>query len=387
LLGTEPVLFANWRSQGILKGCVELGECNVVSVLEHHHRVSLRLGRRREDGARYRKLLSNLIGLKPGDLMSTSEHIAPFNVADSVSALVPLDNRQYPRGFFPPAASLPRRRANIFAQGKRKASALLLPPTSFAPLDALNLPENHRVNLKHAAEGHGQSYAHQLCAVMETMTDHWQLGSSRRPRVRVWPLEAVARDILLELLDNRDPEIMALLFDPALRAEVASRLNGVFCAWGEHHGSFLFWGCRNQRVVRMIEKDGRFHGDGFAIPIEPDAVAAALRSQSIQPGVYLSLLMVCYLPNIAVCGGPKQDRYLRRMISVTNDLLELSRAPHLSEAGYMSFDPALLSARARPERGLHPFGIGLDLMRKGVERRLALEALATLDVPSHLRKT
>ena len=374
----------------------------MTSVLEHHRKLSRDLGVRSDLGGQYRTGLAQRIGLRPGHIVSTAEHIAPFNVADSASfllpqmllgsegapvihllggALVPLDNRQYPRGFFAPGPTLPRHRANLFPQTLRKASPLLLPPVSFSPLDRLGLPDGVTAALEASAGAEHGNYAEQLCAAREVMTAAWRLQSPRQPVVKVWPLEAVAADLLISLLDVRAAAVMALLFDTRLRAELALRLSGVFCAWGENHGSFLFWGCRNHRLVRLFEHDQILQGDGIAVPIQPDTVAAALAAGTIRPGVYLSMMLVSYLPDVPVSGGPKQDHYLRKMIAVTNDLLGMARSPDLSTVGYMTIDATQLPvAGTQPAGTLQPYGIGLDIMMRGVARDVALNRLAALPV-------
>ncbi|MEI2385866.1 hypothetical protein [Breoghania sp. JC706] len=397
------------------------------SVFSHHLDLRKRLLARAEDGAAYREIVREIVGLRAGDIVSTAEHLAPFNVADSVSfvlpqmaiatirpvaelrairilggALVPLDNRQYPRGFFRPGDVVSRKRHNLFPQALRKASSLLLPPVSLGDHPDLEaLFEEHGYLRPCFAGSEVQTYAHQMASVMEAIARSWRIGDDdARLDLRVTPLESAAARMLVALIEIGDRALWRLLFEPEVRARLRAGLHGVLCAWGDDHGSFLFWGVEGRRLVRLEERGGALEGGSLRIALTPEDIGCSLRCGRIWPGVYLSLLALSYLPNLAVSGGRKQDHYYRRMIVVTNAVLGLERPQDLSLVGYMTIDPCMFpakdpvagsafgDAKTGGEGGsLRPFGTGLDLARRGLNLPAAVKIMRSTAIARDIGAT
>lgn len=372
------------------------------SALHYHAAVRAQLSALPVGCEDYRQRLFKIANIPAQSLVSTAEHVAPFNVADAVSfvlpqilvnsvvpenerrpvvilggALVPLDNRHYPRGFIEPHQVRSQARYNLFSQTQRKTAALLQPPLQVATGSNLQLLlREHSFLTPCFSKSECESYADQIARAMEAMVLKWDLRVGENSPLLVRPLEAVARRFLLTLLDSEDPIISAILFDESVRHELKAKLHGVFCAWGEAHGSFLFWGARRRRTVRLIELSGRLVGDDIDVPIRATELAAALRNGDLWPGVFLSLLAVSYLPGVPVSGGPKQNHYYRKMIEALNSSLALRRPTALSVLGYMAVAPEVMPGRFTAER-LAKTGTGLDLVRRGLDLSRTLEIMQT----------
>jgi hypothetical protein len=327
--------------------------------LELHQHLFDQLSRRGAEGRVYRRLLEEILGFPVENvLISTAEHTAPFNRAHTVSfllpqlilqqaglkprapililaaSLIPLDNEHYPRGFL-----LPQGRFNLFPCRQRKKSPALLPPAKAlektgAPAFFSRYPWLRRVFQEERSH---TSYARQISGCMEGMAQQW-FPEAPPGNVRVRPLEEVARQMLIRLLEADDALLGQLLFDNRIRGLVARDLLGIFCAWGQTQGSFYFWGAQDAGVARLREENGHLLGASWRIPLEKDSLLDFLRAGRLWPGVFLSLLMVSFFPNLPISGGPKQLHYYRLMIWAANRLDCAPREERLAGYGYMILD-------------------------------------------------
>lgn len=334
-----------------------------MTALECHLQLFDELCRRPWGGQQYRTLLQEIIGFPCSDvIISTSEHLAPFNSLASISfllpqmaiqrsalrppktivvlagSLIPLDNADYPRGFVLPAGARPDR-FNLFPRRLLKMCPALLSSIKLSDLSEASAFFNRYPWLERifADDVSFPSYAYQMGACMEKLAGHW-LQPNAPNSLRVLPLEDVARQILIRLLESRDPIIERLLFNEHTRACLFRKLHGVFCAWGNTQGSFLFWAAEGGRLIRLREECGELVGMKTRVRLQSHSLLQALRSEQLWPGVFLSLLCVSYLPNLPIAGGPKQLHYFQAMILAVNDLLVSHQETSLSQFGYNSVD-------------------------------------------------
>lgn len=372
------------------------------SALAHH--VDVRRGLRCRDarGTAYREALERALGMTLDNvIVSTAEHIAPFNVADTVSfllpqlvlnalrpesacrvlvlggALVPLDNRQLPRGFVLPTRSRERRAFQLLPQHVRKRSVVLQPAVTSTALRPGAAEFFGRFPWLHEAFAAAppDGYAGQMSRCMEHMVRRWGFEGTAG-RVSVRPLEDIARAMLLDLLEREDELTCRLLFDRVVVARLKDDLHGLFCAWGHQHGSFLFWEARSDGSVGRMQLAGdRLVGEGIEVPLASEPLHAAVAARRLWPGVFVSLCLVSMLPGIPVSGGPKQMRYYRRMLDVASRLLDRPMDTELCLYGYMCLDPAEL----RPAHDAVPVargGTGLDLVERPADAEFLRAQLA-----------
>jgi hypothetical protein len=377
------------------------------SVLEYQIALSRELVSRDKEGSEYRTLLEDVLGFSTeGTVISTSEHVAPFNRAHTVSfvlpqlacqatglgehcsvlimagSLIPLDNSHYPRGFFLPDGREWNHRFNLYPSSMNKMVPLLLPPAKVASSRKTDKSFSSYLWLGPVLTQTAQyeTLANQLAACMETISTRWFSGANKTV-LRVKPLEEVASSVLIRLLENSDPIIHSILFDSKTRHEIAERLHGVFCAWGNRQGSFLFWATENSHVVRLREEDGYLVGGAaIRVPFEVPDILQGLRTRSLMPGVFLALLAISYLPNLPISGGPKQLHYYRRMIEALNAGVRQRRPLSLSALGYMTFDPTALQLRLEEPRHLTDFGTGLELSSSDLDVDFLFSQLSRTEV-------
>src|SRR4051812_26301977 len=128
-----------------------------MSAIDYHLRLSHELSFRASAGTTYRATLEGVLGFSTdGMLISTSEHVAPFNRTHTLSfllphmalqaarlrgpatililagSLIPLDNSHYPRGFMLPEGARWNHRFNLYPSRMNKAVPLMLPPVNGA---------------------------------------------------------------------------------------------------------------------------------------------------------------------------------------------------------------------------------------------------------------
>lgn len=376
-------------------------------LLDYQLQISQALSDRTRLGESYRAVLEEILGSSTdATVISTSEHVAPFNRAHTVSfvwpqlglqmagmrapftvlilagSIIPLDNSHYPRGFLLPKGAQPTWRFNLYPSSLNKAVPLLLSAANGDARDRSDRFFQAYSWLKPTLNGGGgfATLADQLAGCMEAISSRWFDGAASG-RVRVRPLEAVARQVILRLIEDDDQVVHSILFDSKVRNEIKRRLHGVFCAWGDRQGSFLFWGSRDSRVVRLQEHEGCLVGSGdIRIPLQQSDLVQRLRDGQLWPGVFLSLMAVSYLPNLPISGGPKQLSYYRQMIEALNLTVREKRGRNLSQLGYMNFDPGGIYLRREENDHVPEFGTGLALSDRDLDTDFQLDQLRRTQV-------
>jgi len=401
MISNESGEMRSSRVDAPLPGPQVIGE----SGLLHHLDLYDRLADRRRESAGYRAHLEEVLGFSLQEaVISTSEHAAPFNFASSVSyalpqwaiqraglrpparivitvaTLVPFDNRHYPRGFVQDGAP----RLNLFPNRVMKSCPMLQPPVDLEARVEIRketvpfLAKYPWLRPLLTGSVPFQDAADQMCAVMEAMAAKWFPAAPNPVTVR--SMEEVARRMLVRLIASRDPWLDRMLFDPSVRSLIAQRLMGTVCAWGAHHGSFLFWNRRGERLGRFVEEDRCLVDGDTRVPLTREAILNGLLTRSILPGVFLSLLVISYLPGLAVAGGPKQPDYYRVMIQAANEVGGLTRGEELSTYGYWCVDMSRLTPNRAATRQIPKDGAGLSLTDGTCDAEWLCEQLAQIPV-------
>lgn len=361
-----------------------------VSALQHHLSLHDKLSDRKGESGYYRSLLEDALGVSLDHaVISTAEHAAPFNLAHSVSyalpqlaiqaaklrsparvvilvaSLVPFDNRHHPRGFLIEGGG----RFHLFPKRIEKTCSFLQAPVDVSSREdaAAFFSRFPWLRPLLTQSPRFSDAARQISAIMEAIASKWSpLAADGLVTIR--PFEEVARGMLIRLLEANDPWLCRLFFDAKTRRSIADSLSGTFCAWGEHHGSFLFWHCREGKPRRLVEENGKLINAEVSIPITRDSLLDALRARSIVPGVFLCLMVTSYLPGLAVAGGPKQPAYYRDMIRAANGVdAKVFRSEDISVYGYWCVDMTLVSPNANSGGNIPALGAGLWLTEKSCE--------------------
>ena len=274
----------------------------------------------------YKKLLQNELKITNLDhcIFSTAEHLAPFNTKNTVSflipqlllqhynivekkdiiilagSLIPLDNIDYPRGFF--LIDEKKKALNLFSQ-KYKKSCVLLNKSLFYT-DIMDKGKDYFFNeydyLKKIFQHKYENFAVQQAVIMQKIVQKWSFESGN---VYVKPLEFVARNILIKLLEEDDVYIK-ILFNNLTFFKIETY--NVFCSWTKNKGTFLFWEVTGNQITRIVYSNKKFIGKKLQFSNNMKEILNLLKENKILPSVSLSLFIVSWLPNISVAGGHRQ---------------------------------------------------------------------------------
>lgn len=360
--------------------------------MQLHQTVRDELSSREYASPVYIKYLEDALGISLKDtLVSTAEHLAPFNSITSISfllpqlllntdtfddkksicilaaSLVPLDNIDYPRGFFLPGHNEPEKKINLFPYRLRKAAPLLLPPVTAknSELDLISA-WNESVARVFSADRNFRSYAEQMAEAMSIMGLSW-FGALNQKQLIVRALEDVARKLILQLLTDRDDYLCALLFNQEIRSHVYNRLKHVYCAWGDVQGSFLFWSTKNHQTRSLSWSDGCLQNDFFELYLDAEQVYTDLQQQKIVPSVFLSLFVTSYLAGLPIAGGGYAFHYFPKMIEALNEAFGSRRPLSLPVFAYNASDFSQFKLNDIAETRLPSYGTGLSLAKSPLD--------------------
>jgi len=203
--------------------------------------------------------------------------------------------------------------------------------------------------------------------------------------------EAVVSECVALHVEDPASPVFALLFDPEVRdafLRAKQRLVADPTNLTVNNASpDFFWlrkGTRLHQVALVGEGAGaqwtvETNGAPLPVPMEPAAVAAALRAGVLYADRILAYLVRCLLPGVVAVGGTSQQDYvaLYRRMFVTAD----AEAPFLDRSDLDRIrQPGHSVAGGRPL--LEPYGESLELIRHlGPQTRLADLDEAYLDRP------
>lgn len=325
----------------------------------------------------YRAILENELGLLnlTDYIFSTAEHLAPFNNINSTSfilpqfllqdlnylakkdivimagSLIPLDNFDYPRGFYYPDNN--KKAFNLFPQKQKKDIVLLTENITYSELTNKNkniffeefnfLKTNFTKKYK--------NFAMQQIDIMQNIIKNWNLDSGE---VLIYSLEDVVKKILIKLLKQRDKNIEILFKN----LDEFNRLTfNIFCAYNGTKGTILFWEIIDKKLYRLKFENNIFKGKNISFNLfDYEKIINLLEKNIILPNVVLSLFIVSYLPNIPISGGHRQYWYWRFMIKAFDIIFKNSDKSYLSQYGYNLLDFSQYSK-------LSKYGTGLELTK------------------------
>lgn len=165
----------------------------------------------------------------------------------------------------------------------------------------------------------------------------WQLVFPSAPQLIYIPLEDLIGRIITDVIAVEKNHILHWLFfsSPGWRL-LEKYFYGLKGAFGENHGTFLFWGVddfgRRLRFVRqgLRIKDKRY----FSLALQPVAVAESLQKSRIYPASLTCFLVLLYY-RLTCLGGFNQVNWLtdikRKFIELLLELRQRTLAESLSQ--------------------------------------------------------
>jgi len=307
----------------------------------------------RVDANRYTNYLKDELEISNMDdcIFSTAEHIATFNIKNTVSFLLPqlllqhfkilkkrnivilggslvsLDNMDYPRGFY--LIDDKKRAFNLFSQKQKKTTTLLNDQLAYENIQDKNRDIFFKKFefLKKEFQIYHKDFAHQQSEIMKNIIQKWSFDSGD---IYIKPLEYVSKNILIKLLETNDNSI-SLLFN---NIEIFKQdTYNIFCSWTETKGTFLFWEVEEKRLNRIIYNDKKFIGKNLKFTANSTEILKLLKHNKILPSVSLSLFIVSWLPNIPIAGGHRQYWYWQYMIESFDKIFKTK-----SKKNYLNLD-------------------------------------------------
>ncbi len=335
----------------------------------------------------YRVTMEQVLGTSTKNtLLSTAEHIGPFNTRGQTSfvipqlclseispdpveilllpaAMVPLDNSAYPRGFMLPSFD-GRDRINLFSGKSRHCSPSLLPALAASETSAfrrLNQLAPWLCGIFSEPAGY-RSYAHQLAACMEVLVKQWA-QPVRHPRVQVRVSETIEQAILIALLKLKDPLLCSILFDRNERNTLYRELRRNSAESISDPSGFLVAYNHQGRCETLSERlEDWWESPHSRFPIERGALVEGLEKGILWPKPLLSMMILSYLPNIPVCGGNRQKAYYASLLRSLNTITGMNRCDTLNVHGYWHAEIDYSAFSVWPEGGQPPpYGTGLAL--------------------------
>ncbi|HVW66772.1 MAG TPA: hypothetical protein VHA78_03495 [Candidatus Peribacteraceae bacterium] len=142
-------------------------------------------------------------------------------------------------------------------------------------------------------------------------------------------IETIVTEMLLRLhLTDASSLMYKILFDPAYRALVVEHFDGIPGAFSieKQWGTYMFWGLddRQHRLRLSLSADNALctHDHSICIPLQPEAIAQALRDKKIYPSMMLCYLMVSFYYGMKCLGGFSQVHDLTLMKGAWSKVLE-----------------------------------------------------------------
>ena len=353
----------------------------------------------RVDANRYTNYLKDELEISNMDdcIFSTAEHIATFNIKNTVSFLLPqlllqhfkilkkrnivilggslvsLDNMDYPRGFY--LIDDKKRAFNLFSQKQKKTTTLLNDQLAYENIQDKNRDIFFKKFefLKKEFQIYHKDFAHQQSEIMKNIIQKWSFDSGD---IYIKPLEYVSKNILIKLLETNDNSI-SLLFN---NIEIFKQdTYNIFCSWTETKGTFLFWEVEEKRLNRIIYNDKKFIGKNLKFTANSTEILKLLKHNKILPSVSLSLFIVSWLPNIPIAGGHRQYWYWQYMIESFDKIFKTKSKKKLSQFGYNQLNFSELDI-------LSNYGTGLDLAINNIDKKRLFKDVFDLSVYESDRK-
>lgn len=327
--------------------------------LEVYKDLRRRLIRRESPRNVYLAMLESVLGRSTdGAVVSTAEHVGFFNRRGHITfalpqlclsaasrepvdlmflttAAIPLSNRAYPKGILLPSSDGVDR-VNLFTNNDKSKSPLFLDTIQRFDTDALRrmTPAGHWLQTSLLRNAEKSSYAEQLAACMEDMLRKW-IPSDLVGEVEVHVSERIEVALLAALMRQGDSLLETLLFSRELRCDLGCLLNNLA---GENNNSFLgvmLRYNRNGTLEPLVERiPGIWEGKDYVCEANLQCVLHELEAGNLWPSPVLSMLLLSYLPNLPINGGPNQSRYYARTLSSMNSLFGLNRSAELNVHGY-----------------------------------------------------
>ncbi|MFA6491069.1 MAG: hypothetical protein WCT43_04270, partial [Candidatus Magasanikbacteria bacterium] len=129
--------------------------------------------------------------------------------------------------------------------------------------------------------------------------------------------EEIVKNLILQHHLNKKTAIFELMFNKKTLSSFRKNFNGIAGAFfeAENKGTFLFWGLKNGKRVRLFLEDEKLISNDYNlnIPLTPNGVAEALNNNQIMPSMALTYIVISFYYGVTCGGGFSQVNYLAEL--------------------------------------------------------------------------
>lgn len=328
------------------------------------------------------EVLSIRSQLKENFTVSTAEHHGPFvhpffvhanllaatlpveNIISLAVGNVSLNNSSYPRGIFFRDAGGVQSKISFFRSSERHVSVFQSRPIRepdiglehvTGPIQAL-LKEVYTSEKMNTFDLYSQQITHTNILLWQGMF----AKSINLPRLVNLQIEDVVLRLILKHHVYAQTAIHDMLFDPLIRARLEQSFDGIPGAFTKQakKGTFLFWlalpGAKKKEAL-WLSGASLVSASGYAIALEPQAIAEALERRELIPSTALSLVVLSCYYGLKCLGGFSQGTYLTALAQAYHAIFGT-----MSESNTKGFLSDIVLAYARLHGALVPAS-GIDI--------------------------
>lgn len=251
-------------------------------------------------------------------------------------SLIPLDNADYPRGFFYNDSLETIRKFPLWESKIRKSFPLIQPAV------ALNrIPKTQSFDFKQSKSidfisdylsASQEPYYRQVCNINSFLYNDFFSCEQSPPKIIFLSLEDVALKFLNLLIEKDDKIINTFIFNH-FRQTYDALFNVPTC-WNNDKGSFLFWYEKDTKLLPLKFTGEFIENDVVKIELTKQNLIDKLKIKKLYPAVFTSLLLTNIMPNLPTLGGRRQGLYLKKMIEYVNQYNEINVSHEINNVNW-----------------------------------------------------
>lgn len=235
-------------------------------------------------------------------------------------SLVPLDNTDYPRGFFYNRTLSQVDRIPLWTQKVRKSFPLIQSNVAKNKLQnkKFNYNQSKQINfIYNFLCNNPIPYYQQVCKINSKFYNQLVNQDEYSPKVIFLSLEDIALKFLNLLIEKEDFLVEMLIFNNFIKTY--NYLFNVPTCWNNEKGSFLFWYEQGKKLYPLKFQHSFFSNELIKINFTKEEILTQLKLNKLYPSVFVSLLLTNIITNLPTLGGKRQGIYLKKMIDYFNE--------------------------------------------------------------------
>jgi hypothetical protein len=250
-------------------------------------------------------------------------------------SLVPLDNADYPRGFFYNRTLSQIDKIPLWENKVRKSFPLIQPNVAEDRLPQKNFNYNQSKYVHYICDflrDNQKPYFQQICQINSKLYNELVSESEYSPKIIFLSLEDIALKFLNLLIEKEDIVIENFIFNNYTKTY--NYLFDVPTCWNNDKGSFLFWYEQDKKLFPLKFQESFFSNELIKINLTKQEILTQLKLNKLYPSVFVSLLLTNIITNLPTLGGKRQGVYLKRMIDYFNEYNIQETSHHINNVNW-----------------------------------------------------